>query len=230
MSGIEKGCAAACMVFILLIVIILLSKYIHNSDRVRQEIFRYEKPKDNFNGTTSTSTGGSGNYVDESFTVQNNPGEPKWVGKEVAQRLHNLAEKGDSLAEACFNNSYPDKPISARLLERWKSIRKNNSFRETAFGEKSAAYTINKGDEMRICVRDPNKEKLFEDENTSMFVLIHEMAHLSSLTWGHETEFKDNFAKLVKAAVELGLYNYQDFRSSNEDYCGTEITNPAYIV
>ena len=43
-----------------------------------------------------------------------------------------------------------------------------------------------------------------------------------------EKEFKENFAKLVKAAVEMGIYHYQDFRNESEDYCGTEITNPAY--
>ena len=25
------------------------------------------------------------------------------------------------------------------------------------------------------------------------------------------------------------IYQYQDFRTDSEDYCGTEITNPAYV-
>ena len=140
-----------------------------------------------------------------------------------------LSKKGDVLVLEAFNKEYPDKYSSERLAKRWKDIRKNNALRETAFGEKSAAYTVNKGDELRICIRDPDKDKLFEDENTSMFVLLHEMAHLSTKSWGHNKEFRDNFAKIVKLAVDLNLYQYQDFTQNNEDYCGVEITNPAYV-
>lgn len=208
---------SACMVFVLGVVIILVIKYIENCSRVRKEVVH-------ISGSNSNT-----DKNEESFTVQNNPDEPEWVGKEVARRLHSLAQKGDRIVIESFNRNYPDKATAQRLASRWKSIRENDTLRETAFGEKSAAYTVNKGDELRICIRDPSKDKLFEDENTSVFVLLHEMAHLSSLSWGHGKEFKENFAKLVKAAVDMDIYHYQDFSSSSEDYCGTEITNPAYM-
>lgn len=211
-----KVMVVGCLIFILFLTVFLVARYIQNATRSATEELTTTDPK-------------TGKSKSEKFTVQNNPNEPEWVKKEVARRLHILAQKGDMLAVECFNRQYPDKFSSERLATRWKSIRKNNALRETAFGEKSAAYTVNKGDELRICIRDPDKDKMFEDENTSMFVLLHEMAHLASKSWGHGKEFRDNFAKLVKAAVEMGIYNYQDFRTDSEDYCGTEITNPAYV-
>lgn len=211
-----KAVVSVCMVFVLAVVIILVVRYIQTCTRSAREIVHFTDPK-------------TGRRKEEEFTVQNNPNEPEWIKKEVARRLYSLAQKGDKLAIECFNRNYPDSVTADRLARRWKLIRKNNALRETAFGEKSAAYTVNKGDELRICIRDPDKDKTFEDENTSMFVLLHEMAHLASRSWGHGKEFRENFAKLVKAAVELGIYQYQDFRTDSEDYCGTEITNPAYV-
>ena len=211
-----KAIVSGCMVFVLIVVTILVGRYIQTCQLSSKQIFKRKDPK-------------TGKLVEEEFTVQNNPNEPEWVKKEVARRLFSLAQKGDKLTIECFNRKYPDPVTAERLARRWKSIRKNNALRETAFGEKSAAYTVNKGDELRICIRDSEKDKDFEDENTSMFVLLHEMGHLASKSWGHGKEFRENFAKLVKAAVEIGVYKYQDFRNDSEDYCGTEITNPAYV-
>jgi hypothetical protein len=211
-----KVVVSACMVFVLLVVTILVIRYIETCKRSSKETVKIQDPD-------------TGKETEEEFTVQNNPNEPEWVKKEVARRLLSLAQKGDKLIIECFNRKYPDPFTADRLARRWKNIRKNNALRETAFGEKSAAYTVNKGDELRICIRDSDKDEEFEDENTSMFVLLHEMAHLSSKSWGHGKEFRENFAKLVKAAVEIGVYKYQDFRNDSEDYCGTEITNPAYV-
>ena len=185
----ELGCISACMVFILIIVVILVAKYVENCGRVRRETIQ---TRSNFTNVND----GSDDFVDESFTVQNNPNEPDWVGKEVAKRLHNLAQKGDQLVIECFDRSYPDRHAAERLAQRWKGIRKNNTLRETAFGEKSAAYTVNKGDELRICIRDPDKENLFENENTSVFVLLHEMAHLMSVNWGHGKRIQGELCKI----------------------------------
>jgi len=211
-----KVVVSACMVFILIVTTILVARYVETCKFSSLQKISRQDPQ-------------TGKIVNEEFTVQNNPNEPEWVKKEVARRLFNLAQKGDKLVVECFNRGYPDPITAQRLGKRWKSIRKNNALRETAAGEKSAAYTVNKGDELRICIRDTEKDKDFEDENTSMFVLLHEMGHLASKSWGHGKEFRENFAKLVKAAVELGIYQYQDFRNDSEDYCGTEITNPAYV-
>jgi predicted metal-dependent hydrolase len=57
-----------------------------------------------------------------------------------------------------------------------------------------------------------------------MFVVIHELAHLTSSSYGHNGEFKDNFKFLLQEAMENGFYNRIDFDKKNEEYCGMQIT------
>lgn len=165
----------------------------------------------------------------EKFVVQNNKHEPDWVRKEVARRISNMAKGIDKLVLHMYNKQLPDATIAKRLAERWKKIRINpQGLRETGFGENSAAYTVNKGDQMRICVRDEKSDNLFENENDMMFVMLHELAHLMSKSYGHNLEFKKNFAYITKVAVNMGLYHYTDYQTNPTNYCGTDITYPSY--
>ncbi len=168
----------------------------------------------------------------EQFIVQNNKHEPDWVGKEVAKRLAVLARKTDTLVNYMYQNKAPNPEVSQRLYSRWQQIRNNpRGLRETAFGETSAAYTVNKSEQIRICIRDRSsgdEEPHFEDDNTSMFVLLHELAHIMSKTYGHGVEFKRNFATITKLAETLGVYHPVDYSQQPTNYCGTDITNNAY--
>ena len=161
----------------------------------------------------------------ESFLVQNNKEEPEWISREVAERLSRLSSKIDELVLNMKNTQYPSKEVSNRLYNRWEKIRSNpKGLRETSLGETSAAYTVNKNQEMRICVRGKNGNK-FEDENTMMFVCLHECAHVMSESFGHNKEFRENFAHITRRAIDLKLYKYEDFSKNNKDYCNTLITN-----
>jgi hypothetical protein len=103
-------------------------------------------------------------YTNETFLVQNNKEEPEWVRIEVAKRIGRMAKKIDKLVLYMYNKNIPDPLIAKRLAERWKKSRTNpKGLRETGIGETSAAYTVNKGDQMRICLRDEKNDKLFED-------------------------------------------------------------------
>ncbi len=165
----------------------------------------------------------------EEFVVQNNKNEPEWVRIEVARRLGVIVKKVDKLVLYMYNNNLPNVETSKRLAERWKHIRTNPSgFRETAPGEASAAYTVNKGEQMRICIRDERSDNMFEDENDSMFVIIHELAHLMSKSYGHNLEFKKNFSYITKVAVDTGEYKYIDYSKKPTTYCSVDITHTAF--
>lgn len=164
----------------------------------------------------------------ERFIVQNNKNEPEEVRREVARRLSNIVIRVDKLTDYMLQNNLPDKQIAERLHKRWLRIRKNpRGLRETAPGETSAAYTINKGEQMRICVRNRNTSG-FENENDTMFVILHELGHLMSKSFGHNLEFKRNFAYVTKVAVELGLYQYTNYMQTPTTYCNVDITHTAY--
>ena len=54
--------------------------------------------------------------------------------------------------------------------------------------EKEAAYSINKGERIGICLRDKKSGKL-QNANDMFFVLIHELAHIMTAEYKHNKEF-----------------------------------------
>lgn len=167
----------------------------------------------------------------ETFHVQNNKDEAEWVSIEIARRLGKLTTNGDILVGYMEKNNLPNAQIAQRLAQRWKKIRKNpRGVRETSSNEQPAAYTVNKSEQLRICIRSPDSPDKLEDLNTSMLVLLHELAHIMSRSYGHFNEFKTNFATITNIAVELGLYKYVDYSKNPTVYCKTKITHSPYVV
>lgn len=140
----------------------------------------------------------------------------KELNKIKADFLAKLDEKAKKIIKYMKNNQLPTKEISGRTDSRYKGIG------ETPQGEKSAAYTINKGlgGVYMCCI---TKGKL-NDLNDSFFVLLHELAHLMSNSYGHGEEFKTNFNFIVKLAVKLGLWKDPKYEEKSVDYCGVEVT------
>lgn len=87
-------------------------------------------------------------------------------------------------------------------------------------------YTINKGSYVVFCMspRDTNTGDVY-DINTLMYVAIHELAHIVSLSIGHTEEFKKNFSNLLKHAIDSGIYTYIDYSKKPQEYCGIMINN-----
>ena len=137
--------------------------------------------------------------------------------QQTANYLATIANKVDKLVKYMVDHNMPDKTIAHRLQKRWKSC----ILKETASHEKSAAYTVNKGDEMRLCVRTGGR---LENMNTSMFVVLHELGHLMSNSYGHNQEFRDNFSYIVHLASNLGVYKPEDFGNEPVKYCGNVVT------
>jgi WLM domain len=75
---------------------------------------------------------------------------------------------------------------------------------------------VNKGYEIYICL-DGN------DVNSAMYVLIHELAHMSVPEYDHTTNFWTNFKKLKTLCVSNGLYTPTGTRT----YCGDSIRDDA---
>lgn len=84
------------------------------------------------------------------------------------------------------------------------------------------SYSINKGEQIVLCLR--NGDKLV-DINTMMFVVLHEFAHLASVSIGHTQEFWDNFRWILEEAINIGIYVKQDFDKKSVEYCGMDITS-----
>lgn len=89
-----------------------------------------------------------------------------------------------------------------------------------------AAYSINKGERIGMCLKDQNGT--YENENTMFFVLMHELAHIMSTKYAHDAEFWKNFATLIEAAVEAKLYKYKRYDKEHTAFCGHDIVHTPY--
>lgn len=135
----------------------------------------------------------------------------------AANYLAHINAKVNKLVDYMHAHNLPDKDTADRLYHRWLEC----ELKETNSHETSAAYTLNKSTEIRLCIRDRNGN--FEDPNTSMFVILHELAHVASISYNHTEEFKNNFSYITHLASSLGLYKPQDFTRYPKTYCGTSI-------
>ncbi len=130
--------------------------------------------------------------------------------------LSELRESCTKLVNYMYENSLPDEFTANRLYNSWSMCH----LRETSSFDKSIAVTIDKGSEIRICIRDNDK---FEDINTAMFVLLHELAHIMSVSVGHTPEFYEHFSYITHFASYLNLYKPENFIDSPKTYCGMTI-------
>lgn len=102
-----------------------------------------------------------------------------------------------------------------------------NSISETGIDAKYTSYSVNKGEKISICVRHVETND-FIDDNTILFVYIHELAHVMTDEIGHTPLFWENMAFLLKKANGLGLYQPVDYKKTPQRYCGMDINSTPY--
>ena len=136
--------------------------------------------------------------------------------EEAAITLSKINKNIETLIEHFGNTSH--KEIHQRLKNNYNS--KNIS--EGSLNYKYTSYTVNKGEEVVFCLRDRKTERIHKF-NTLMFVALHEIAHIASVTEGHTSEFKKNFKIILNEAISQGLYEYKKYSVNPETYCGTII-------
>lgn len=134
-----------------------------------------------------------------------------------------LAKISENLTNLCnqLKGKYSEDRRIKRLLEKFNP----NSIIETEKGSQYTSYSVNKGEKIVLCLRTRDDEERLIDENTLMFVSLHELAHIMTESIGHKKEFWDNFRFLLKHAIQLGIYKYVDYNTQPQKYCGIVITD-----
>ena len=148
--------------------------------------------------------------------------------KEVAKAadlLASVVEKCKKLVEY-VHKKYPAQDNVIRLYEGFNP----QKIMETLPTSEHTAYSENKGEKLAFCLNKKNEDNSnLIDENTLMFVAIHELSHIATKSIGHKSEFWDNFRFLLTEAKSAGLHNPEDYNKSPKEYCGMKITdNPYY--
>ncbi len=96
---------------------------------------------------------------------------------------------------------------------------------ESSASSKYTSYSINKGEKIVFCLRSRNSDQKLVDLNLLMFVALHELAHVITVSIGHTEEFWDNFKWLLQMSVKDNIYKPHNFQKKPEEYCGTQITD-----
>jgi hypothetical protein len=127
-----------------------------------------------------------------------------------------------------LERKYPDKAQVKLMVTNFRSD--PSRFIEATPDEEHTSSTINKGESIHMCLRQRDgPDESLVNENTLIFVALHEMAHICTKSVGHDADFWNNFGWLLKEAEALGLYTYTDFAAHPVSYCGVHITDaPRY--
>lgn len=155
------------------------------------------------------------NIDNEDYLVRNREDKHK-----AADLLANIKKSLLRLVEVC-EKSYADDERVHRLVNKFKP----EKISESLSSSKHTSYSVNKGEKIVFCIRSKDKKQKLIKTNTIMFVAIHELAHVMTLSIGHTDEFWENMRFLLKVAIKNGIYRKQDFQKKPESYCGTTITD-----
>tara|TARA_B110000285_G_scaffold235337_1_gene316427 strand:+ start:4303 stop:4881 length:579 start_codon:yes stop_codon:yes gene_type:complete len=132
-----------------------------------------------------------------------------------------LATIGDSLSKLILSLDINDKE-KGDGIKRLRDSFNSDYITENIPGSMYVAYSVNKGEELSICLRERETEK-FINNNIILFVAIHELAHIMTKETGHPPVFWDNMKYLLEKASLVGIYHPQDYSKEPVMYCGMEI-------
>lgn len=138
--------------------------------------------------------------------------------------------------EECDEKCKDHRAINARRNEVIEHLLRDLNF-ETIYENKPkkgsgdrAAYSIDKGRIIKLCLRSNKDTNTIIDINTLMFVVLHEAAHIANFdSWGHPVAFWEIFKYLLTVATEIGIYKPIDYLITPVDYCGFIINHNPYF-
>jgi hypothetical protein len=151
------------------------------------------------------------------YRVQNLPDK-----QEACELLSKLRENLTKLIE---NYKTDPSAMSDPRVKIMVSRFNPDNFSENDITADTTSYSENKGERIVVCIRDKAPPYRFVDQNTVMFVLLHEMGHLMTTTIGHTPEFWANFKRVLHDAVQCGIYTPVNYTKTPTAYCGMTITD-----
>lgn len=144
--------------------------------------------------------------------------------EESVRLLAEIKSRLKYLINYCIEN-YPNNKNVKLLKKRFKP----ENVQEASLFESGTSYTLDKGKELHLCLRSKKHNFQHHDINTLMFVAIHELSHIMSVSYGHNSEFSENFKFLLEKAVECNLYVPTDYARNPIEFCGVTVeTSPLY--
>jgi len=139
---------------------------------------------------------------------------------EAANKLGKISDSLKNLVNSLGDSSSEKSASIKQLTDKFNP----KHITENIPGSMYVAYSVNKGEELSLCIREKNTEK-FIDDNTIIFVAIHELSHIMTHETGHTPLFWDNMKYLLEKASSQGIYMPVDYSQSPVEYCGMDINS-----
>lgn len=144
----------------------------------------------------------------------------------AADLLARLRKKMVKLVDYLQTIKDDQNAFCAVALEQLKRRFNPDKMSESPADSEHTSYSVNKT-KIFFCIRDKTTGE-FIDENTVMYVFLHEISHIATSEIGHVENFWNNFRFLIRNAIKCGIYQYQDFATSPVPYCGVIINSSPY--
>jgi hypothetical protein len=93
---------------------------------------------------------------------------------------------------------------------------------------RTTSYTTNKGENMYICIRSLENDSI-ENMQILEFVVLHELAHVATDAWGHDTSFWVSFKWVLQQAAAAGIHKPIDYKKHPVRYCGMDVNYNPYF-
>ena len=125
---------------------------------------------------------------------------------EAANKLGSISDSLKNLV----NNLNENDDSKGEYIKVLKESFYPEHITENIPGSIYVAYSVNKGEELSLCIREKDTES-FIDDNTIIFVAIHELSHIMTPETGHTPLFWDNMKYLLEQASSQGIYMPVDY-------------------
>lgn len=143
--------------------------------------------------------------------------------------LENKQEIADMLAQIKLNIKYLLEYLKQNQNEEYKEYVKNLEdnidkvdILENIDEYNYTSYSVNKGEELVLCVKNQKTKQLY-NINLIMYVVLHEISHIMCPEYGHGKLFQKIFGYVTQEAINCGIYHNIDFNNNPQEYCGLTI-------
>lgn len=125
------------------------------------------------------------------------------------------------------SNNHHRRDMTAFLLENYNP---DKIVENAPSDPTNTSFVEDKGHtKFALCLRNYiNGDSNFLPDHIVEFVTIHEMAHMSTRSYGHEQDFWINFKILLQEAKEAGIHEPINYKKTPTNYCSLRVDYSPY--
>ena len=139
--------------------------------------------------------------------------------QETAESLARINSNINKLLDQLTNS--PDVELEyVPMIGRIKARYHPSILSEGKIDKNTTSYTINKGEQLVLCMRSRDSADELYNDNVLFYVALHEISHIGTISDHHSPEFHKNFRYIFRKAAE---WNYFTPVSTAFNYCGLDV-------